>query len=105
MAISINELKRVDYTRQADTLKLLGHPVRLKIVCGLLSGECDVQKLWTCLELPQSTISQHLSVLRHYGIVRAKRSGRNVRYSVADPFSALIAEHVREHFSTLSQIS
>jgi DNA-binding transcriptional ArsR family regulator len=102
MQITIEQIKGFDYSRQADILKLLGHPIRLKIVCGLLSGECDVRKLWTCLGLPQSTISQHLSVLRHNGIVRAKRFGRSVHYSVADQFSARIAQHVRENYSNPS---
>ncbi len=96
----IDQLKEFDYSHQADILKLLGHPVRLKIVCGLLSGECNVNKLWTCLGLPQATISQHLSILRNKGIVKARRSGRMVSYSVADPFSTYIANHVKNSLTS-----
>jgi len=69
---------------QAELLKALAHPVRLCIVRGLLDGECNVGHIQDCLGLPQSTISNHLAVLRSKGILRAERRGIQVCYSVAD---------------------
>jgi DNA-binding transcriptional ArsR family regulator len=53
-----------DYERKAELLKILGHPVRLCIVNGLITKECNVTGIQDCLKLPQSTISQHLGILK-----------------------------------------
>ena len=50
--------KSISFDREAEILKVLGHPVRLKIVAGLMSQSCNVKKIWECLELPQATVSQ-----------------------------------------------
>ncbi|HPJ71838.1 MAG TPA: metalloregulator ArsR/SmtB family transcription factor, partial [bacterium] len=50
--------------RLGELLKALGHPVRLKIVDGLMSHSCNVGEIVDGLGLPQSTVSQHLAVLR-----------------------------------------
>lgn len=71
--------------RTAHLLKVLAHPVRLCIVAGLLrTGECNVNKIQTCLDLPQSTVSQHLARLREAGVVVATRVGVEVFYHVAE---------------------
>jgi DNA-binding transcriptional ArsR family regulator len=66
----------------ADVLKTLGHPIRLKIVETLLGKEQCVSSIWNMLELPQSTVSQHLSVLRSKGIVEHERCGAKVKYFI-----------------------
>ncbi len=58
-----------DYERKAELLKILGHPVRLCIVNGLITKECNVTGIQDCLKLPQSTISQHLGILKAHGII------------------------------------
>ncbi|MHA6532133.1 ArsR/SmtB family transcription factor [Paenibacillus sp. BAC0078] len=71
------------YNETADILKVLAHPVRLCIVKGLLKkGSCNVSFMQECLELPQSTVSQHLQKLRAAGIVETERNGLEVNYSV-----------------------
>lgn len=74
--------KHVNLERQAEILKVLGHPIRLKIVAGLLSQSCNVKKIWECLELPQATVSQHLSLLKSKQIIAGRRDGTEVYYSV-----------------------
>lgn len=70
---------------KAGFLKVLAHPIRLCIVLGLLDGgRCNVTKMHTCLDLPQSTVSQHLARLREAGIVTPERHGTEVFYRVAD---------------------
>ena len=74
------------YNETADILKALAHPVRLCIVRGLLEkGTCNVSHMQECLDLPQSTVSQHLQKLRSMGIVQTDRNGLEVNYSVVDP--------------------
>jgi len=71
-----------NYDREAEILKALGHPIRLKIVTGLMSRTCNVKKIWECLGLPQATVSQHLALLKNKGIIEGHRDGVEVFYSV-----------------------
>ncbi|OAB43781.1 ArsR/SmtB family transcription factor [Paenibacillus glacialis] len=74
------------YNETADILKALAHPVRLCIVRGLIEkGTCNVSHMQECLDLPQSTVSQHLQKLRTMGIVQTDRNGLEVNYRVVDP--------------------
>ncbi|MDR9757698.1 MAG: ArsR/SmtB family transcription factor [Thermacetogeniaceae bacterium] len=71
------------FKEKAELLKVLAHPVRLCIVRGLLSNEeCNVSHIQNCLEVPQSTISQHLAKLRSARIIEGRRSGLEVFYRV-----------------------
>jgi ArsR family transcriptional regulator len=70
---------------KADLLKAIAHPIRLCIVRGLLQqGECNVNKMQECLEIPQSTISQHLTKLRDTGIIKGNRQGVEIFYQVVN---------------------
>lgn len=74
--------KNKSYEREAEILKVLGHPIRLKIIAGLISQACNVKKIWECLELPQATVSQHLALLKNKGIIVGERNGVEVYYHV-----------------------
>ncbi|MDO3379238.1 ArsR/SmtB family transcription factor [Geoalkalibacter halelectricus] len=74
--------KTLSFDREAEILKVLGHPVRLKIVAGLMSQSCNVKKIWECLELPQATVSQHLALLKNKHIIQGQRDGVEVFYHV-----------------------
>ncbi len=83
------------FTENAELLKALAHPVRLCIVKGLLeNGERNVTCMQNCLELPQSTVSQHLQKLRSAGIIKGNREGLEVSYYICD-------ERVKELISIL----
>ncbi len=82
--------KQKDFSAEAEVLKVLGHPVRLKIVTGLCTQECNVKHIWECLGLPQATVSQHLALLKHKGIIEGKREGVEVHYSVIHPLARTI---------------
>jgi len=77
--------RKIEYDKVSETLKAIAHPVRLQIAAGLLKDECNVGRIQERLGLPQSTISQHLSILRRYGIVKARREGVKVCYKVTEP--------------------
>ena len=74
--------KSQSFDREAEILKVLGHPVRLKIVAGLMSQSCNVKKIWECLGLPQATVSQHLALLKNKGVIQGNRDGVEVYYQV-----------------------
>ncbi len=73
------------YNDIANFLKVLAHPVRLCIVKGLYeNGSCNVSHMQSCLEIPQSTISQHLQKLRTANLIEGKRNGLEINYSICD---------------------
>lgn len=81
----------LDYHQESGLLKALAHPVRLRIVHGLLHNECNVNKIVEKLKLPQSTVSQHLSILKHKGIVQIRKDGVKACYRVTnDKVAAII---------------
>ncbi|MGB7605644.1 MAG: metalloregulator ArsR/SmtB family transcription factor [Lutisporaceae bacterium] len=72
------------YNEKAELLKVLAHPVRLCIVKGLMNKECNVSYMQECLQLPQSTVSQHIGILRSRGIIKGKRNGLEISYSIVN---------------------
>jgi ArsR family transcriptional regulator len=72
-------------TLQADVMRTLANPRRLEILHRLAIGPCEVGRLADDLGISQPNVSQHLAVLRNAGMVDADRTGREVRYRIADP--------------------
>jgi len=92
------------YNEVADILKVLAHPVRICIVKGLLeNGRCNVTFMQECLELPQSTVSQHLQKLRSMGIVATDRNGLEVGYTLASEKVKKLLEFFFQNVLTQSQ--
>ncbi len=82
----------------ADLLRSLGNRHRLLILCQLTTGECSVGELATFLGLRDSTVSQHLSLLRKDGLVRPRRDGQTIWYSIASEPAARVLETLFEIF-------
>lgn len=75
----------------SELLKALAHPHRLMIVCQLLEQARSVGELASLLNLRDSTVSQHLALLRKDGLVEPRRDGQTIWYSVASaPARALL---------------
>ena len=64
--------------------KALGNDARLKIVQTLLVKEHNVTDLTSIIKKDQTTISRHLLTLTNAKIIKSKRSGRNIFYSILD---------------------
>ena len=77
-------MDKATHAKWAEILKVLGHPIRLRIVESLLDDEKCVGTIWANLDLPQSTVSQHLALLRSKGIVQHERRGSKVNYFLKD---------------------
>jgi ArsR family transcriptional regulator len=75
----------VPFEDAADVLRALAHPVRLRIVDLLASGELCVKRLEQLLGVSQSSVSQHLSRLRYAGLIESERRGHLVCYRLAGP--------------------
>jgi DNA-binding transcriptional ArsR family regulator len=85
----------VNYEKVSEILKALAHPARLKMVIGLLKDECNVAQIQKVLGLPQSTISQHLRVLKNAGIIKGRREGTKTCYRVTDARVRKIVEIIK----------
>jgi ArsR family transcriptional regulator len=68
----------------SDVFKALSDPTRLRIAALLTHGELCVCDLMEILKLPQSTISRHMARLKSAGIVKDRRQGKWVHYSLAN---------------------
>ena len=81
-----NIIEEISFVEEkAKILKALSHPIRMCIVMGLLEKEgCNVSKMQECLDIPQSTLSQHLIKLKDLKIIRGERDGLNINYYVVN---------------------
>ncbi len=70
---------------QAEFCKGMSHPKRIQILNILKQGERSVNELVEMTGIPQANISQHLSVLRQFGLLETRRAGAKVCYRLADP--------------------
>jgi len=73
------------FERQAQVLKALANASRLRIVDRLARGPCSVGELIELVGTDRTTVSKHLAVLRAHGIVRDRREGSSVRYTLLTP--------------------
>jgi ArsR family transcriptional regulator len=69
---------------KAEFFRALGHPVRIRILEILIGGERGVQELQEALGLEQPIVSQQLAMLRAKNIVKARKEGTTVRYTIRD---------------------
>lgn len=65
-----------------DVFSAIGHPRRRTLISTLATGDKRVSDLVDTLNLSQSTVSEHLSVLRSVGLVNSERQGREQIYSL-----------------------
>jgi ArsR family transcriptional regulator len=82
--IDARAMNEID-TLQAEIMRTLAHPRRLGIIHCLAGGPVDVSGIARDLGISQPNASQHLAVMRAAGVVEAERTGRVVRYRLADP--------------------
>jgi len=82
----------------SELLRSLGNRHRLLILCQLTEGERSVGDLATFLDLRDSTVSQHLSLLRRDGLVQTRRHGQTIWYSIASASARRVLETLFELF-------
>ncbi len=93
-------LPQTEAQQLADQFRLLGDPGRVRLLYALLeAGELCVCDLAATIDMPETSVSHALRLLRTAGIVRNRRAGRTVYYSLHDAHVRLLldlsAEHVR----------
>ncbi|WP_128381678.1 ArsR/SmtB family transcription factor [Streptomyces cavernae] len=71
------------YQAKAEFFRMLGHPVRIRVLELLQDGPKPVRDLLAAIEVEPSSLSQQLAVLRRSGIVASTREGATVVYELA----------------------
>ena len=80
------------YERVAGFFKIVGDPTRRKIVSALSMNEMCVGDIANVLSMTKSSVSHQLTKMKEVGVVKSRKSGKEVYYSLDD-------EHVAEIFS------
>lgn len=94
----INEVKLTEPNREeiqdlSNMFKIFADDTRLRIICSILNTELCVCDLCELLELNQSTVSHQLQILRNAKLVKYRREGKQIYYSLQD-------EHIEQIIST-----
>jgi ArsR family transcriptional regulator len=82
--------------RAARVIRILGHPLRLRILEALEDGERNVADLQEELGAGQAAVSQQLAILRSEGVVGARRDGPRVFYRIVEPKVSHILDCIRQ---------
>ena len=83
----------------AELFKVFGDSTRVKILSALLAGEKNVGELAEQLSLTQTACSHQLRVLKNNKLVRSRRQGKAIFYSLSDEHVERILEIGLEHIS------
>ena len=78
----------------AQRFRILGEPMRIKLLDRLRDGEATVQELREAVGASQQNVSKHLGVLLQAGMVSRTKDGTSSRYAIADESVFVLCEHV-----------
>ena len=98
MAQPIEEIPEIDPTildRASRVIRVLGHPLRLRILNLLEGSERNVTELVVATGVSQAAVSQQLRILRSEGIVDDRREGSRVFYRITEPKVSMILDCIR----------
>ena len=84
--------------KAARCLRVLAHPIRLQLIYLLGHGEQSVQELERQVQASQSSVSQHLNLLRDKDIVESRRAAQQVFYRLKDPRVLQLTSLTKELF-------
>ena len=87
-----------EFAEAAECLKILAHPVRLRMVQLLLHGRYTVGEIAEDCDIPDNVASDHLRLMQRCGFFTSEREGRRVYYQVAEPHLANIMGCIESRF-------
>ncbi len=101
---SLKKLKAVELDEESmgkvcNLFKVLGEPSRMKILLALLQGEMCVYHIVEGCGGTQSGVSHQLRILKDNGVVKSRRVGQNILYSLADEHIVKIIEMGAAHLA------
>ncbi len=101
------------YKLHAEVCRVLGNASRIRIIEVLREGERSVGELSETLGLRQANVSQHLAVMRNKGVLRTRKVGTSIYYSVSNPkivqacdlMRQVLLEQLKENEKLVSLVS
>ncbi len=101
------------YKLHADVCRVLGSASRIRIIEALREGERSVGELSDIMGLRQANVSQHLAVMRSKGVLKTRKVGTSIYYSVSNPkivqacdlMRQVLLEQLKENEKLVSLVS
>lgn len=93
----MSEHKQTELFELAELFKVFGDSTRIRILYVLFEAEMCVCDIADALEMTQSAISHQLKILKQSKLVKARREGKSIFYSLADDHVSVILEKGLEH--------
>jgi ArsR family transcriptional regulator len=85
----------------AVAMQAMSHPLRIKVLCLLSSGEISVQEIVEAVGTTQGNVSQHLAILKASGMVASRSEGKRILYRIEDPRIIKLISLTREMFCSM----
>jgi ArsR family transcriptional regulator len=100
MAITKSELKKIQASAEdaCRLMKVLSNSDRMMLLCEIGQGEKCVSELEDALDLHQPTLSQQLTVLRKEKLVKTRREGKQIYYSLASEIVVSVISLLYKHY-------
>lgn len=92
------ELLKNSAKKAADLLQVMSNEWRLLILCHLSTGEQNVRQLEKLLGISQSSLSQHLAILRRERLVSTRRNAQCVYYTLDSDYVVAIIDTLYDRF-------
>jgi DNA-binding transcriptional ArsR family regulator len=83
----------------ARVLKVLAHPHRLRIIDLIARRELPVGEVAELVGIAPNACSQHLNIMKAYGVVSSRRKGKEIFYRVEDPNALSVLACIRKYSS------
>jgi ArsR family transcriptional regulator len=100
MTITKSELKKMQSSADdaCKLMKVLSNRDRMMLLCEIGQGEKCVSELEQALDLHQPTLSQQLTVLRKEKLVKTRREGKQIHYSLASQITVSVMSLLYKHY-------
>ncbi|MGI6117564.1 MAG: ArsR/SmtB family transcription factor [Bilifractor sp.] len=93
----LEQISEDELIDMAELFRIFGDSTRIKILYDLTCGERNVTEICDDLDMNQSAISHQLKILRTAKLVKARREGKSILYSLADDHVLTIIAMGKEH--------
>ena len=85
----------------AVAMQAMSHPLRIKVLCLLSSGEMSVQEIVEAVGTTQGNVSQHLAILKASGMIASRSEGKKMLYRIEDKRIVKLISLTREMFCSI----
>ncbi|MBR0308310.1 MAG: helix-turn-helix transcriptional regulator [Mogibacterium sp.] len=93
----IKDIREEELLELADLFKMFADSTRIKILYDLFDGEKNVSEICEDIEMNQSAVSHQLKALRNGKLIKSRREGKAIYYSLDDDHVKTIIEMGKEH--------